>query len=160
MYYDDFVCWAPLPPSRVAWGNPWERNSARVWNIVEINNFTQENISRYKVHDDRHDRIKRITVTRRAPDVRMIERRINQPIPVARIGIEKNKNATGQFRRLVLPPDVSERVDKNQRVIEKEVIQRGNLKPIPKKDSTSQQNKSQEKKRENENKKKKTRDTN
>ncbi len=139
--YGDYICWAPLPPRRVSWGNPWDRDSEHRWIIVKNDNFTRENVYNYRIDRAEQNNIGRSAVVRRAPDVRNIERRINKQVPKVKINIEKNRQTPGQFRRMILPPDISQRVDRNRAFVEKEVIQRRELRPMPKRETSTEQNK-------------------
>ncbi|SYZ72700.1 hypothetical protein TRIP_C20815 [Candidatus Zixiibacteriota bacterium] len=128
--YGDYTCWAPLPPPRVSWGNPWDRDSEHHWVIVKNDNFTRENVYNYRITRIEHNNTSRPTFARRAPDVRVIERRIDQPVPRIRINMEKKHKAPGQFRRMILPPEINQRVDRNRNFIEQQVIRRQELRPM------------------------------
>ena len=41
---DDYICWAPIPPRGVNYGNPWEESERRHWHVVTKDHFTDENI--------------------------------------------------------------------------------------------------------------------
>src|SRR5512139_1966504 len=46
--YDDYVCWAPMPPRGVRIGYPWAPTRVNVWTTVHVDHFTDNNVGRYR----------------------------------------------------------------------------------------------------------------
>jgi len=115
MTYGDFAGWAPLPPPAVNWPDPWSGMQISVWNFVEVNNFTQENVGQYRiVKPVRAGDVSPVTV-RRPPDVKTIETRSHTTVTVV-----KNQRETVKLRgtpreRMILPADQSAVVQKHEK---------------------------------------------
>lgn len=91
----DVVCWAPMPAKGARLAEPWENNN-RGWSIVKTEDFNRENINARRIRNiSSPGSFSRERVERSAPDVKVIERRTNQPVPVVKYdrGISRNSNA-------------------------------------------------------------------
>jgi hypothetical protein len=91
----DVVCWAPMPAKGARLAEPWETNN-RGWSIVRTEDFNRENVNARRIRNiSSPGAFSRDQIERTAPDVKVIERRTNQTVPVVRIdrGVSRNGNA-------------------------------------------------------------------
>jgi hypothetical protein len=126
--YDDYVCWAPLPPGRVIWPQPWERSRLDVWVVVRDNDFMSDNIGTRRI--DRSILWRephRGTIFVRRPELNMIQQ--HTAVPIRPIRIEREKAVVGkrEFNRMRIPEPEKQRVDKYRPKVEKEVVRRSGV---------------------------------
>ena len=121
--YDDFVCWAPLPPRGVALPSPWERyENVDMWNVVRAKDFAADNVGSYRV-----DRLsvrpqeQPPRIVHRLPDPKSIERYSGRPIPTVNIPREPVKVGKQQLHRMRMPPTDQQRADQHKGEVEKHV---------------------------------------
>jgi hypothetical protein len=127
--FGDYVAWAPLPPPSILWPDPWDPYDVNIWIVVDIDNFTNENIGRHRVvRSVYRERGQNKTVVRRAPDVKQVERVSERTVPTIRIREQETtirpragskQPATVQRRepvseRKVLPETEKRKVDSKQ----------------------------------------------
>ena len=128
MYYDDFVCWAPLPPDGILWPRPWERYEDRtdVWNVVHSKDFVSENVGDHRlgsslVHpaDEQH-----VQIVNHFPDSKMIEARVGRPIESVKIDRAPVQVGKQQLHKMQVPQSEQERVERNRPQAESHVTRR------------------------------------
>jgi hypothetical protein len=127
MYYDDYVCWAPLPPRGIVWPRPWERyeNRIEVWNVVHTKDFMLDNvgehrIERLRIPPEEH----RERIFDHFPDSKMIEQHTRQPIQSVKIEREPVKVGKQQMHRMQVPQPEQQRVEKYRPQVERRVTRR------------------------------------
>ncbi|MDR3611354.1 MAG: hypothetical protein P4L27_12380 [Ignavibacteriaceae bacterium] len=82
--YGDQVGWAPLRPDNRSWPEPWENGGGKVWTVVRLQDFTNEDIHTYKVVNVNHTD-NNIRIEHRVPEVKTVQQYVRQPIQVVRI---------------------------------------------------------------------------
>jgi hypothetical protein len=126
--YDNYVCWAPLPPRGIKYRNPWDdgESSYHPWHVVRSRDFTEGNIHNYILNrPPARDRTDEISITRDAPGRTFVERSTGRNIPDMRTKKETIKFPKRQLQRMVLPDRERERVNENSsRVRERVLINR------------------------------------
>ncbi len=127
MYYDDYVCWAPLPPGGVVWPRPWQRyeNRIDVWNVVRARDFTSDNVGEHRLESSevRPDE-ERVQIYNRYPDPRVIEQRTGRPVQSVRIEREPVRVGKQQMHKMRVPDSDQQRVQKYRPQVEKHVTRR------------------------------------
>jgi Family of unknown function (DUF6600) len=127
MYYDDFVCWAPLPPRGVFWPRPWELYQSRfeVWHVVHARDFVSENVGEHRLPivdvrpGDEH-----VQVVNHFPDVRMIEERSGKPVQTVNIARERVQAGKRTLERMQISQSDQERFERNRSNVERHVTRR------------------------------------
>ncbi len=122
--FDDNICWAPMTPPGVEVGEPWEAGPGiNFWLVVNIQNFTRENVGRYHVsrrfEEREHERFR---IFRRAPEIGRVERfegRRIEPVPLHR---RIYRTPLGELRRNEYPPEEHRRILRHQRKLDHEVL--------------------------------------
>lgn len=80
--FDDYCAWAPLPPPDVYWPAPWEPFDTDLWIVVEIDEFTDDDIGRRRITKPLpRELAKREGMKERPPDIRIIREREKEPRP-------------------------------------------------------------------------------
>ena len=51
MNYDNYTCWAPIPPVGMEWSEPWETGEFDAWTTVETRNIDRDNIIDYRISE-------------------------------------------------------------------------------------------------------------
>jgi hypothetical protein len=80
----DEVGWAPIRYNNHSWPEPWENGGGRVWNVVRMQDFTNENINTYRVADVNHSD-NNMRIENRPPEVKTVQQYVRQPIQVVKI---------------------------------------------------------------------------
>lgn len=127
MYYDDYVCWAPLPPAGVVWPRPWERyrNGIEVWSVVHAKDFVSGNVGEHRVESSLvHPDEQRVQVVNRFPDPKMIEQYTGRPVPSVKIEREPVTVGKQQLHRMRVPESDQQRVEKYRPQVERRVTRR------------------------------------
>lgn len=135
--FGDYAAWAPFPPPNIAWPDPWDPYDVNVWIVVDIDNFTNENIGRHRIEKPiSRDIVLNRTVVKRAPEVRHVERVSRKTVPTIRIR-EQETNiqpradskppATVQrkepvLRKMVLPKTEKRKVEKHTSEVKRDVL--------------------------------------
>ncbi len=84
--FGGYAAWAPLPPPSIVWPDPWDPYDVNIWIVVDIDNFTSENIGRHRIARSVYrEKVQERTVVRRAPDVKQVERITQRTVPTIRI---------------------------------------------------------------------------
>ncbi|MEJ2722459.1 MAG: hypothetical protein P8181_15170, partial [bacterium] len=53
MVYDDYICWAPMPPPGYNIGDPWHTDVPFIWDAVRADHFTSSNVRNFTVRPPR-----------------------------------------------------------------------------------------------------------
>ena len=128
--YNDYVCWAPLPPKGVSYREPWERAENHPWHIVRSKDFTQVNVHNYFItNPPTRVRTGEVSMTRGEPGRRFIENSVGRNIPDLRAQQENVRLPKRQLQKMVLPDQERTRVNENSpRVRERVLIKRDEFK--------------------------------
>jgi hypothetical protein len=146
----DYAGWAPLPPPGIVWVDPWDPYDIDVWIVIGIDDFTSENVGRYRVERSIYqNRIDRRIVSDRAPYTREIEEATRKRVPVVKVQeqpnymrhrtvreqqpsnertvkepVESRERSETELKRVILPEVEKRRVERNAPRVEKEVLKR------------------------------------
>ena len=171
--FGNYTAWAPIPPPGIVWPDPWDPYDVDVWIVININDFTNENIGRHRIKRPVYrDVIRRQTIVKRAPEVRHVETLTKKKVPVVKVrkqpaNVRTRAGSTPsptvrrgetKLKRVVLPKAETSRVKKNARRVERKVITRSRRAPAQREKSRqekAQEKKTQEKKTDNTKKKNK-----
>ncbi len=127
MFYDDYVCWAPLPPAGVVWPRPWERygGGIEVWSVVHAKDFVSGNVGEHRVAGVlvRPDE-QRVQIINRFPDPKMIERYAGRPVPSVKIERQSVRVGTQQLHKMRVPESDQQQVEKYRPQVERRVTRR------------------------------------
>lgn len=137
--WGDYCAWAPLPPPRMSWPDPWHPSDIDVWVVVPAERFTSEDVGKYRVKERQRDEaVASGTAVKRPPEFRRIESSIGKTVPTvqmqrervpidrdvtktrSRSGTERTKQAP--IRKMVLPEREREKVDEHATEVEKKVL--------------------------------------
>ncbi len=101
--YDDYICWAPLPPPGVRYKEPWNR-SDDPWVAVPAPKFKNVDVGRERVQPKYKRGSSERTLRRTAPDPNTITRS-NEPLKLVNVQLERGPVGAGgmSFTRVVLP---------------------------------------------------------
>ncbi|MBN2291424.1 MAG: cell envelope integrity protein TolA [Pirellulales bacterium] len=84
--FGNYAAWAPYPPPSMMWPDPWDPYDVNIWIVVDINDFTNENIGRHRIKQPVYrDRVWSKTVVRQPPDVKQVERAIQRTVRPVRV---------------------------------------------------------------------------
>lgn len=122
MTYGEFAGWAPLPPPAVIWPDPWMGSQISVWNLVEVNDFTQENVGQYRIVKPVRTGDVSPTVIRRPPEVKDVESRTKSTVTVIKTGRETVKIKGTPRQQLVLPSEQNAKVKKHEKEVMAKVL--------------------------------------
>jgi Family of unknown function (DUF6600) len=124
MHYGDYIAWAPMPPGRVAYGNPWEANQDRYWHVVKSQDFTNDNVHNYRVEAStiRNNNGDRNSAERTPPSVQAIRNSTNKPVPEVKLQRQQIKLPRRNVERTVLPPQDEKKVEDNSARVRKNVL--------------------------------------
>jgi hypothetical protein len=148
--FDDYIGWAPIPPPGIVWLDPWDPYDIDVWIVVEIDDFSNEDVGRYVVERPVYREISAPrTIIKRAPDVREIESATMRKVPVVEIREQParvrhravqerpepgerteqaqpaaKERSDVELKRMVLPAVEKRKVEKQAERVEKEVLTR------------------------------------
>jgi len=124
MSYDDYVCWAPLPPRDVVLPRPWERDQQGIddWNVVHARDFASDNVGQHRLDSwlirprDEH-----VRTFNRFPDARTVERYSGRTVPNVKIARQPVRVGRQQMNKIEMPPVDQQRAEKYKREVEKHV---------------------------------------
>lgn len=121
LYYDDYVCWAPVPPPGYYVPDPWEVHNSEVWIVVHARHFTHYDLHRFRVEPSRYKEKYRssVPVYRQPPPVKAIERQTNKEIRAVRVGVKEYRSGSRTYKKVVLPDDERKVVDQYKRDVTK-----------------------------------------
>ena len=117
--YGDYIAWAPAPPVGLYCPNPWEPAPVVIWNIIEMRDFTRENVGEFRVNHPSNPPNQRLVI-RHYPDVKTINRGTKQTLNQLKITRESTSFGKKKFYRTLLPTVEKEKVDRHQDKSEKE----------------------------------------
>jgi hypothetical protein len=114
VYYDDYVCWAPIPPPGYDLPDPWEAQSTELWVVVHPRDFLQNDLELYRVDPPRYKDhyLSGVTVSREPPQRPTIERLTHETVPYVQLKVRKYPSATKTFNKVVLPEKQKEIIRK------------------------------------------------
>jgi hypothetical protein len=159
--FGNYVGWAPIPPPGIAWLDPWDPYDVNVWIVIDIDNFTSEDVGRHRVERPiSRDMVNRRTVLRRAPEVSRIENATRRDVPVVKVREQTvnvrrraaaeqpavGKRAETELRKMTLPTKERRRVEKHAPRVEKEVLTRRKSDSAPPKRSSEEKRDSRKRK--------------
>ncbi len=123
--YDNYVCWAPLAPSRVVWRHPWEHQDFDAWVVVRTGDFASDNVGAHRIaRAARESEPYRGDGVVRKPEITVIQQHSSVPVRVVKIDKEKVVVGKREFHRMRIPDAEKERVQKFRAKVEKEVVRR------------------------------------
>ncbi|HET6348804.1 MAG TPA: DUF6600 domain-containing protein [Candidatus Krumholzibacteria bacterium] len=114
MVYDDYICWAPVPPPGHHFREPWEGEQA--WVSVPVRKFKDNNVAEYRVTPKFKAGESERTMYRGAPDVRDIERTGGK---FATVDVTLNRRVVGdhEFAKVIFPPGQQTLIDAHRGTI-------------------------------------------
>jgi hypothetical protein len=132
IYYDDYVCWAPLPPPGYRVPDPWVAHTTEVWVVVRTRHFTNYDLHRFRVKPARYKDRYRTTakVYREPPAIRTIEKYTKRTVHPVKVGVTTHKSGKRNYKKVVLPTSEKKVVEKYKPHVEKRAA-----KPVTKKSS-------------------------
>ena len=110
--YDNYVCWAPRPPSGLRWPSPWEAHERNPWNVVDRSNFMRENVGDHRVTIGPRQDIGNVHVRHRAPVVKNIARADNRAIHEITVRRDKARIENRTFYKTHWPDEQRQTVEK------------------------------------------------
>jgi hypothetical protein len=132
-----YTAWAPLPPPGVVWHDPWDPYDYNVWIVIDIDNFTKEDVGRHRiVRPITRDIANREAIVKRSPDVQRVEQITKRKVPLVKVG-EREVNVRARtpaeaptsvrtdesrLKRMVLPQAQKRKVEQRAARIEREVL--------------------------------------
>ena len=135
--YGDFCAWAPIPPPRYYWRDPWDDYYSHAWIVININHFADEYVGRHRVDRPFHgEKINHGAWIRNAPSVRHVETITKRALPPVRISKERAdmkrdtyKAPTKYYRpreiertRMVLPEQEVNRIKQHSSQVARDVL--------------------------------------
>ncbi|HUV37309.1 MAG TPA: DUF6600 domain-containing protein [Patescibacteria group bacterium] len=150
--FGNYAAWAPIPPQGVVWHDPWDPYDYNVWIVIDIDNFTREDVGRHRiVRPISREIVNRQTVVKRSPDIRNVEQVTRKKVPVVKVrertvNVRTRTPATPpasvradepKLKRMVLPQAERRKVEKRAAKVKREVL-------VPRKSAAGQPKKSTE----------------
>jgi hypothetical protein len=144
--FDDYCAWAPLPPPDVYWPAPWEPFDADPWIVVEIDEFTDDDIGRRRITEPLpRELAKRERIRQQPPDIRIIrerEKRNLDPVTIRKEPVDvrtrppadQPKSAAPRdstLERMILPRNDKRKVEKYSPEVRREVLAPRKASPPP-----------------------------
>jgi hypothetical protein len=98
--YDDYVCWAPVPPPGTRYKEPWDADKA--WVSVPVRKFKERSVGNHR----EIPKMKSDTpaITRTPPDVRDIERR-GPKFSMVEVQLDRRVVGEREFAKVRYPAD-------------------------------------------------------
>jgi hypothetical protein len=126
---DEYMCWAPLPPSNVILIQPGDQYWEQLWVVVPADDFTRDNVVRYRTANETLRGGSKVrNGDRRSPDPRDVERRTGKKVEDVQVRDEKVRSGGRDLIKLGLPPDESRRVDAQAEVVRRDLLRDKNSK--------------------------------
>ena len=119
--YGDYICWVPLGPCEVHYGNPWEQNQTKYWHIVKASDFTKDNIRDYRIIEPVRNENGRDVITHQ-PERMFLEKNTGKAVPEINVQREQVKVSNRNMEKMSLPKEENKRVEQNIPRIRKEVL--------------------------------------
>jgi len=102
VWYDAYVCWAPLPPVGVNYDDPWMTPFESVWVVCNPYYFTHVNIANYIRRDFRpRDPLNDVAYV--SPGIDYISQETRKTVRTENIGLTKFRAGTYELQRMKLP---------------------------------------------------------
>jgi hypothetical protein len=122
IYYDDYVGWAPLPPSGIVIPDPWDDHRWVYWNMVVFHNFHHDYVGNFLIRSPLTRPIQKTKIVRDPPDVRTVERITKSPIQ--KMPIQKNPVVIEKHRydRILVPRKEATKIEKHAPEVQKKVL--------------------------------------
>jgi hypothetical protein len=122
--YDNYVAWAPMPPARVTYNNPWEANQNKYWHVVKSQNFTDDNVGNYRVENPirNNNGSRNTTAERTPPSVQAIRTSTGKPVPEVKIQHQRVILPKRTVEKVVLPTPEEKKVEENSARVRKNVL--------------------------------------
>lgn len=119
--YDDYVCWAPMPPPGYVLPDPWLTHSSDVWVVVRADYFTHYDLHRFRVEPSRYKDQYRSgeTIYRDPPRPETIERYTRQTVPHVHLQAKEYKSGSWTYKKVVLPESERKIVEKYEPHVKK-----------------------------------------
>ena len=133
--------------------DPWDPYDVNVWIVIDADNFTSENVGRYRVERQIYrERVDRRTILERAPDVREIENATRKRVPVVEVREQpinvrhrtvsvppaSGERSETELKKMILPTAEKRKVEKHAPRVEKEVLTRRKVDAEPSKKSSEE----------------------
>ncbi len=112
-WWDDTICWAPLPPPGIHYGDPWD-NRGDPWVAVPLPKFKNTDIVRARITPKYKSGTTDRTLRRAAPDVNVIERGTGRTIKVVDMQLDRSMVGSRELTRVVLPTQEQAIVDEHR----------------------------------------------
>jgi hypothetical protein len=126
---DEYMCWAPLPPSNMSLIQPGDLYWEQLWVVVPAGDFTRDNVAQYRATDGTlRDGSKVRNGDRRSPDPRDVERRTKRKVDDVQVRDEKVRKGGRELIKISLPPEESKRVDAQADVVRRNLLRDKNSK--------------------------------
>jgi hypothetical protein len=136
--YGDYVGWCPQAPAGAYLPNPWDGGGLNYWNIVETNNFAQENVGQYRLRSLPPRTVELMRPEHKAPDVKIIDRKLNKPLVPVKVVREATSVGKKTYYRTVMPEAEKQRAERYQSKVTRKAPQSGSvIAPQTKKADTS-----------------------
>jgi len=149
--FGGYTAWAPLPPPGIVWRDPWDPYDVNIWIVVNIDNFTNENIGRHRiVKPPSREIVTRQTVVKNPPDIKRVERLSKKVVPKRKISKQvinvrpqavtaasrSVQQREAKLKKMVLPKTEKRKVEKHTSRVEREVLNPRKAAPAKQKKST------------------------
>jgi len=115
VFYDDYVCWAPMAPRGVYFGYPWSSTRFNVWISVPVYHFTDVNVGRHRVKPPRFKSDYGAKTVYRAPERDLVERYEGRKIREMPVEFKRAEKDGRELRRVVLPREQERVVERYRR---------------------------------------------
>jgi hypothetical protein len=149
--YDNYIGWAPQPPTGVYWDDPWANSQIDAWNVVEARDFTREGISQYRVSRPYKNRdTDNQRIIRQQPDRRQIEGYTGRPVQRVEMQRKDVKVGNGKLYRMDPPKEKINQTQPKRERVKKEITKTVDKKEV---DEKNKPRRVPEKKKEKEEKK-------
>jgi hypothetical protein len=103
--WDDYICWSPLPPPDVNYGDPWEERDTDPWVTVPLAKFKSPDVGRSRVPPKFKSGSSERTLKRMPPEPTAIERGSGGSVRTLDLVLETKRVGAREFTRVVLPAD-------------------------------------------------------
>jgi hypothetical protein len=143
--FGDYCAWAPLPPPDVYWPAPWEPFDTDVWIVVEIDQFTDDNVGRRRITTPLPRELAKRENIGQPPDIRIVRERENRslnPVTIRKEPVEiRTRPPADQpksvvprdanLERMVLPRSETRKVERYSPEVKREVLAPRKASPPP-----------------------------
>jgi hypothetical protein len=111
--YDDYICWAPVPPSGVRYKDPWDKGGTQ-WVAVPVGKFKETNVGNHRTTPRFKSGYSDRTLRRSAPDSHDFERLGSKPPDLVEVRLDRTVVGNREFARVWLPPEQQNIVNDQQ----------------------------------------------